>query len=141
VGDETYGETFIKPFYAEIAALYQRGNVHKNTNVSPDQVREQLRQSHPDKFCISGAWALQNAFIALGQKKNAEEEDGVAKRAWRGRCLPMCSGQSMSCSLPTPPQSRLPRLPACWLALMLIPASTARMSQAKNQLKKREDAL
>ena len=91
-----YGETFIKPFYAEIAALYQRDNVDKNTKVLPDQVREQLRQSHPGKFCTSDAWALQNAFIALGQKQNAEEEDGVAKRAWRGRCLLMCSGKSMS---------------------------------------------
>ena len=91
-----YGETFIKPFYAEIAALYQRDNVDKNTKVLPDQVREQLRQSHPGKFCTSDAWALQNAFNALGQKQNAEEEDGVAKRAWCGRCLPMCSGQSMS---------------------------------------------
>ena len=72
-------------FYAEFAALYQRSNVHKNTTVSPDQVREQLRRSHPGKFCIPGVWALQNAFIALGQQKNVEEEDGVPKRARRGR--------------------------------------------------------
>ena len=72
-------------FYAEFAALYQHGNVHKNTTVSPDQVREQLRRSHPGKFCIPGVWALQNAFIALGQKKNAEEDDDVPKRARRGR--------------------------------------------------------
>ena len=87
---DTYGETFIKPFYAEFAALYQRGNVDKNTTASPGQVREQLRRSHPGKFCIPGVWALQNAFIALGQKKNAEEDADVPKRARRGRrpCRP-----------------------------------------------------
>ena len=51
---ETYGKTFVEPFYAEIAALYQRGNVDKNTKVSPDQVREQLRRLHPGNFCIPG---------------------------------------------------------------------------------------
>jgi hypothetical protein len=126
---ETYGKTFIEPFHAEIAALYERGNVDKNTKVSPDQVREQLRRSHPGKFCIPGVWALQNAFIALGQKKNAEEEVVFpsALGAVAGlRCLTMCSGPSMSCSLPTPPPSRLPCLPACWLASLLIPASTSK---------------
>ncbi len=58
---ETYGETFIKPFRAEIAELDERGNVDKNRQVSPDQVREQLRRRHPGKFCIPGVWALQNA--------------------------------------------------------------------------------
>ena len=145
---ETYGETFIKPFYAEIAALYQRGNVDKNTKVSPDQVREQLRRSHPGKFCIPGVWALQNEFIALGQKKTAEEEDGVPKRARRGRgsALPADVLRAIDELLVADAAAKPAAVLASLLARVDVDPSLhlkvkARVSQAKSLLKKREESL
>jgi hypothetical protein len=120
----------------------------KNTTVSPDQVRKQLRRSHPGKFCIPGVWALQNALIALGQKKNAEEEDCVPKRARRGRwsALPADVLRAIDELLfADAAASRLPCLPACCARFDVDPSLhlkvKARVSQAKTQLKKREDAL
>lgn len=127
---DTYGETFIKPFYAEFAALYQRGNVDKNTTVSQGQVREQLRRSHPGKFCIPVVWALQNAFIALGQKNNAEEEDGVPKRARRGRrsALPAAVLRAIDELLVADAAAKPATVLASLLllVLMLIPACTSK---------------
>ena len=121
---DTYGETFIKPFYAEFAALYQRGNVDKNTTVSPGQMRKQLRRSHPGKFCIR---ALQNAFIALGQKNNAEEEDGVPKRARRGRrsALPAAVLRAID-ELLVADAAATVLASLLLLVLMLIPACTSK---------------
>ena len=82
---ETYGATYVEPYYDTIAALYARGNVEKNSKVSPDQVREQLVRLHPDKFCLPGVWALQNCFIALGQKKANGGAGGGVHRGRRGR--------------------------------------------------------
>ena len=56
--------------------------MEKNSQVSPDQVREQLVRLHPDKFCLPGVWALQNCFIALGQKK---ANGGAGGGVHRGR--------------------------------------------------------
>ena len=92
---ETYGATYVEPYYDTIATLYARGNVEKNSQVSPDQVREQLVRLHPDKFCLLGVWALQNCFTALGQKKaNGGAGGGVHRGRVRAarRSVP-CAGQ------------------------------------------------
>jgi hypothetical protein len=39
---------------------------------------------HPGRFCLPGVWALQNVFIALGQKK-ANCGAGGVHRGRRGR--------------------------------------------------------
>ena len=81
---ETYGATYVDPFYDTITDLDARGNVEKKSKVSPDEVREQLLRLHPGKFCLPGVWALQNVFIALGQKK-ANCGAGGVHRGRRGR--------------------------------------------------------
>ena len=145
---ETYGETFIKPFRAEIAELYERGNVDKNSKVLPDQVREQLRRSHPDKFCIPGVWALQNEFIALGQKKNAspKEDEGAVPKRVRKSVLPAGVLRAIDELLVADPAAK----PAAVLTSLLArfdidprlhPKLKVQVSQAKAKLKKQEGAL
>jgi hypothetical protein len=98
--------------------------VDKNSKVSPDKVREQLRRSPPDKFCIPGVWALQNEFIALGQKKNAspEEDEGAIPKRGRKSALPADVLRAIDELLVA--ASQPPCLRACWLALRLIPDCT-----------------
>jgi hypothetical protein len=56
-----------------------------NRKVSPDQVREQLARLHPGTFCLPTVSALQNVFIALGQKQKTGGTDAVLRpRGSRG---------------------------------------------------------
>ena len=82
---ETYGVTYVDPFYDTITDPNARGNVEKNSKVSTDEVREQLLRLHPGKFGLPGVWALQNVFIALGQKKANGGAGGGVHRGRRGR--------------------------------------------------------
>jgi len=66
---ETYGATYVEPFYGEIERLYNQGKVNKDMKASPAQVAEFLRLKHPTKFCLPGPWAVQQVFEKLGQQK------------------------------------------------------------------------
>jgi hypothetical protein len=147
---ETYGANYIDEFYDGIVELYERGNLDKNSKVSPDQVREQLRRKHPDKFCIPGVWALQNTFIALGQKKKPAA--GVAgargRRGRRGRAsalpadvLDAIDGEVAADSSAKPAAVLAKVLARFELDPSLRPKVKARVSQAKTKLKKKAGGL
>jgi hypothetical protein len=74
---ETYGATYVDPFYDTITNLNARCNVEKNSKVSPDEVREQLLRLHPGKFCLPGVWAPQNFSLRWARRKQMAALVGV----------------------------------------------------------------
>ena len=79
---DTFGETYTANYMDTIEELYEKGNVDKNVKVSPAQVFEQLKRIHPNCFRLPRAWALQNVFNGLGNKR----KDGQKRR--RKQLLP-----------------------------------------------------
>ncbi len=115
-------------------------------------MREQLRRKRPDKFCMPGVWALQNTFIALGQKKKKKPATGVAgargRRGRRGRAsalpadvLDAIDGEVAADSSVKPAAVLAKVLHRSELDPSLHPKVKARVSQAKGKLKKKADGL
>ncbi len=91
---ETYGATYVDPYYDTITDLYARGKVEKNSKVSPDEVREQLLQLHPGKFCLPGVWCCRMFSSRWARRKPMAALVGVCMvvgAAVRPRCPPKCS--------------------------------------------------
>jgi hypothetical protein len=101
--------------------------------------------SCPDKFCISGVWALQKEYIAFGHKKNAspEEEEGAIPKRGRKSALPADVLQAIDELLvAAKPAAVLTSLLArCNSDPELHPKVKVQVSQAKAKLKKQEGAL
>ncbi len=145
---ETYGTTYVDPFYDTITDLNARGNVEKNSKVSPDEVREQLLRLHSGKFCLPGVWALQNFSLRWARRKKMAALVGVrivVGAAVRPRCrrsVP-CGGRGGRGAAKVNPAFVLATVKAQFPQLdsTLHKNVTQRVSATKPQLKKNDASL